>query len=80
MTPYGLDTYCVRVVYFAIIGQFISGYFLFTVCFTIPGTFMTVLCLFNNISRHIKDSVWNFEFVTEIRNNFLDLKIMFFVL
>ena len=62
------------------IGQFISGYFLFTVCFTISGTFMTVLCLFNNISRHIKDSVWNFEFVTEICSNFLDLKIMFFVL
>ena len=39
---------------------------------------MTVLCLFNNISRHIKDSVWNFEFVTEICSNFLDFKIYCF--
>ena len=60
-------------------GQFLSGYFPFTVCFAISGTFMTVLCLFNNISRHIKDNVWDFEFciVTKICSNFLDLEIMF---
>ena len=38
---------------------------------------MTVLCLLNNISRHIKDNVWDFEFVTETCSNFFDLKIMF---
>ena len=38
---------------------------------------MTVLCLLNNISRHIKDNVWDFEFVTETCSSFLDLKIMF---
>ena len=43
-----------ELVYLAITGQFLSGYFLFTVCFAIPGTFMTALCLCNNISRHIK--------------------------
>ena len=52
----------------------LSGYFLFTVCFAIPGTFMTALCLCNNISRHIKITSMVLNFVTEI---FLKLKIMF---
>ena len=50
--------------------QFLSGYFLFTVCFTVSGTFMTALCLYNNISRHIKITFMVLNFVTEILQQF----------
>ena len=63
-----------ELVYLAITGQFLSGYFLFTVCFAIPGTFMTALCLCNNISRHIKITSIVLNFVTEIYSGFLALK------
>ena len=32
----------------------------------------------NNISRHIKDSVWNFEFVTELVTVFLYQKVLYY--
>ena len=38
---------------------------------------MTALCLYNNISRHIKITSMVLNFVTEICSNFLELKIMF---
>ena len=41
---------------------------------------MTVLCLCNNISRHIKIISMVLNFVTEICSNFLGLKIMFWIL
>ena len=41
---------------------------------------MTGLCLYNNISRHIKIMSMILNFVTEICNNFLDLKIRFWIL
>ena len=50
--------------------QFLSGYFLFAVCFTVSGTFMTALCLYNNISRHIKITFMVLNFVTEILQQF----------
>ena len=46
--------------------NFLSGYLLLTVCFTISVTFMTALCLCNNISRHIKITSMVLNFVTEI--------------
>ena len=55
-------------------GQFLSGYFLFTVCFAIPGTFMTALCLCNNISRHIKIMSMVLNFVTKICSNFVQVE------
>ena len=39
---------------------------------------MTVLCLLNNISRHIKDNIWDFEFVTETCSSFLNLKMFLY--
>ena len=50
--------------------QFLSGYFLFTVCFTVSGTFMTALCLYSNISGHIKITFMVLNFVTEILQQF----------
>ena len=41
---------------------------------------MTALCLYNNISRHIKIMSMVLNFVTEICSNFLELKIMFWIL
>ena len=41
---------------------------------------MTALCLYNNISRHIKITSMILNFVTEICSNFLDLKIRFWIL
>ena len=41
---------------------------------------MTALCLYNNISRHIKIMSMVLNFVTEICSNFLKLKIMFWIL
>ena len=41
---------------------------------------MTALCLYNNISRHIKITSMVLNFVTEICSNFLELKIMFWIL
>ena len=38
---------------------------------------MTLLCLFNNISRHIKIMSMVLNFVTETCSNFLELKIRF---
>ena len=75
LIPYGVDTYCAWVVYFAIIGQFLSGYFLFTVCFTIPGTFMTRRCVYLIIyldTLKITSWILNFCIVTETCSNFLE--------
>ena len=41
---------------------------------------MTALCLCKNISRHIKIMSMIVNFVTEIWSNFLELKIMFWIL
>ena len=41
---------------------------------------MTVLCLFNNISRHIKITSMILNCVTEICSNFLDFENEVFVL
>ena len=41
---------------------------------------MTALCLYNNISRHIKITSVVLNFVTEICSNFLELKITFWFL